>query len=424
MKSWLSQLIMKFKQTLPSLVALLVVLGLLYPVVQYWGWLSEKYAVNSNIIRNIVLTISPILALLIALWRIRIADKQTEISEKNNLDSFFQKGVEMVGSQSVGLRIGGIYSLTLLSEKHPDKYHLISMKIICSFLNSLGGAIRQGEYDSRNSKYDCPFLIKELISFVKSRGEIQCRIEKEYGHIVKLRDTDLHNVDLKGVNLGGASLTGVDFRFSDLSDSDLCKVNADLEDFDLLQHYTLDRAKSTKFENACFKESKLTGASLRGAVLDGADFSNAILEGAKMTNASIEEVNFSKSNLKKANLDNVIGEIDESIMPQIGEEWHTSPFLRPRRVNFKEAVLIEASLRDSRLVGANFRNANLESANISHANFKGAIFCGSNLKKVEGIDTAILTDAIYDKRTKFPEAFCPKKKGMKEECPKPAKIPW
>ena len=414
---------MKFKRALFYFIIPLILLSIVPCLVtKYWDWLS----VNSDVLRNIVLILSPILALFIAFWRICIADKQTGISGKNNLDSFFQKGVEMIGAESTRFCIGGIYSLALLSKEHPEQYHLISMKIICSFLNYLGFMNWKGELSSEYSGYNYPLLMQELISFLRSRGETQYLIEEKDGYTIDLKKVDLSKLNFKNVNLKGASLISVQFNHSDLRGSNLCKINADLEDFDLLDHNNnLNRKHSTSFENTRLNDTNLQGSSLRGTVLDGADFSNAILEGAKITSASIKEVNFSGSNLKRADLDNVIGKIDGSIMQGIGEEWYPDflPYVGPRRASFKKAVLIDASLKNANLMGANFRNANLESANISNANLMGAIFSGSNLKKIEGIGSAKLTDAIYDKRTKFPEVFCPETRGMKEECPNSDEVP-
>ena len=78
----------------------------------------------STIIRNFALLIAAGIALWFAKQRIVVADRQSETAQQGLLNERYQKGAEMLGSEVLPVRLGGIYALSRLAEDDPEKYHI------------------------------------------------------------------------------------------------------------------------------------------------------------------------------------------------------------------------------------------------------------------------------------------------------------
>ena len=98
----------------------------------FWGWLGS----NSATLRNVVLVAAAVAALPLALWRSRIAERQADTAQRGLLNERYQKGAEMLGSDVLSVRLGGIYALQNLAEEHPGQYHVRVMRLFCAFLRS------------------------------------------------------------------------------------------------------------------------------------------------------------------------------------------------------------------------------------------------------------------------------------------------
>ena len=80
-----------------------------------WKWFSEGES-NSGTIRNIGLVLAGLVALPLALWRsfvaqnqARAAQRQAFTAQEGLANDRYQKGAEMLGSDVLSVRIGGIY---------------------------------------------------------------------------------------------------------------------------------------------------------------------------------------------------------------------------------------------------------------------------------------------------------------------------
>ena len=106
-----------------------------------WGWLRETpngYESASTTIRNLGLLVAAPFALWFAYWRARVADRQAnaaqeqvktsqqqvetsqrqaETAEKGLLNERYQRGAEMLGSEVLSVRLGGIYALARLAQE-------------------------------------------------------------------------------------------------------------------------------------------------------------------------------------------------------------------------------------------------------------------------------------------------------------------
>ena len=106
---------------------------------ELWPWLgvtSEGRESNSTTFRNAGLVVGAVIAIMLAVWRSMIAERQTvaaqrqaETAQQSLLNERYQKGAEMFGSEVSSARLGGIYALRQLSEEHPEKYHIFSDEV-------------------------------------------------------------------------------------------------------------------------------------------------------------------------------------------------------------------------------------------------------------------------------------------------------
>ena len=144
--------------------AVFLVVGVVSSVV-FWGWLHPKdsqSASNSETVRNLGILIGGVIAFVFALWRGWVAERQAataqrqakialqqaataqhqaeiarqlaSTSERGLLNERYQKGAaQMLGSDVLSVRLGGIYALQHLAEDHPDQYHVQIMLLFCAF---------------------------------------------------------------------------------------------------------------------------------------------------------------------------------------------------------------------------------------------------------------------------------------------------
>ncbi len=106
--------------------------------------------------------------------------------------------------------------------------------------------------------------------------------------------------------------------------------------------------------------------------------------------------------------------------------WDNIPSKYSKGCNdFKDVKLVSTFFICAELIGLNWSkkdltNSDLSGANLAYANLQGAILTNTNMKETlvigANLDTDLtttdLTDAIYNEKTKFPQNFSPKEKGM------------
>ena len=126
------------------LVAVVLVCSILLPAAG-WDWLRSVESggggeSNSTTIRNVGFLIAGVLALVFAVWRgvllqrqAETSKRQSETSEQGLLNERYQKGAEMLGSEVLAVRLGGIYALQRLAEEHPEQYHIQVLRLLCAF---------------------------------------------------------------------------------------------------------------------------------------------------------------------------------------------------------------------------------------------------------------------------------------------------
>ena len=225
---------------------------------------ATKYIVttesNSTTVRNVGFTIAGALALVFAVWRgvlaqrqartaerqaktalcqtetaqlqVESSQRQTEIAQQGLLNERYQRGAEMLGSENLPVRLGGIYALQRLAEEHSEQYHVQVMRQLCAFVRhptEVEGqlVVDQEEYSMTREEIlsidpdrtDLPPIVT-LMRF-KPREDIQvameaialCHDKNPKAETASSYWLDLHGADLRGVDLSNMNLAWASWTF-------------------------------------------------------------------------------------------------------------------------------------------------------------------------------------------------------------------
>jgi uncharacterized protein YjbI with pentapeptide repeats len=179
---------------------------------------------------------------------------------------------------------------------------------------------------------------------------------------MSLQRLDLHGANLSSAYLWGADLSGTNLRQAMLAGAMLRSANltgADLRQADL-QH------------------ANLIDAELASARLDGVNLTGALLGGAHLTNLQLVNFNLHGFDLRYAQLNDT---------------------------NLTRADLSDINLRSAVLTDVNLTQADLTRADLSGSDLRGAILTDANLTMAK------LSIAAYDRHTRWPDGFNPKRHG-------------
>ena len=263
----------------------------------FWDHLHGKGEPLAPTIRNVALVIAAPIALALAIWRsavagrqaniaqqqAELAQQQADLAERGFLNERYQKGAEMLGSEVLSVRLGGIYALQRLAEEHPVQYHIQIMRLFSAFARN---PTKDGVPTSMLRED-----VNAVLQAILDRGQNGIELENREQFSFDLTGSDLRgaylgHADLAQVILVSAKLIGVELREANLSDADL--RHADLSDAHL---------SGARLNNADLFNSNLTNANFIRA-----DLSNTYLYEANLTNATIDLTDFSFARLDDANL--------------------------------------------------------------------------------------------------------------------------
>ena len=365
-----------------ALVAFVLVCSVLLPAAG-WDWLRSGESgsggeSNSTTIRNVGFLIAGMLALVFAVWRgvllqrqAATAERQSETLQQGLLNERYQKGAEMLGCGVLTVRLGGIYALQRLAEEHPEQHHIQAMRLLCAFLRL---PTKDQSLESGQAAIEPGTLlgirqdVEGIMQAIGSRSKLRIGLERE----VEFR-LDLRGADLRGAQLLDADLSQAMFHHAHLSNVNF--ANTDLTD-SFLSYADLSQAE---FHDVNFTRTRLWSANLSGAMLQNADLSKMDFHNTNLAGTNLLRANLSGANFHDANAANAWFE---------GANLSAAGFLR--------ADLSGARLARADLSGAHFWGADLNRAHFGDANLSGAEFSVGGGQAAKGLTQVQLDEARAD----------------------------
>ena len=258
-----------------SLWLLLMVAVLAVGILFSWAFWDFLHGTHDSpagpTISSLGLLIGGAIAAILAVWRSIVAERQADTAQRQAdaaqrqantaqqslLNERYQKGAEMLGSQVLEVRLGGIYALQDLAEGHPEEYHVRIMRLLSTFV--------------RNPNRD-RLETSEVMSMVNDRSEQQLALERDARFYLDLRRANLKllhvSADLSRAILWGVDISLASIHGSQLSDAML--ANADLS-------------------GTVLSHSDLSGAAFRNTRLSGTDFTGGSSPDAKPVTGLTQE---------------------------------------------------------------------------------------------------------------------------------------
>ena len=352
---------------------------------RYWGDLHGAQDSLSTTIRNLGLVVGGIEAILLAAWRSIVAQRQAaaaqrqaDTSQQGLLNERYQRGSEMLGSEVLPVRLGGIYALDRLAAAHPEQYHIQVMELFCAFARNSAGRGEErtateeyAEYEQSPSEPTVREDVQAVLTAIsyRSGARLQCELATDNFRLdlrgAYLREADLHGANLSGAILSRADLTLAEMPGAMLDSSDLRRANLD----------------STRLSQA-----NLLGANMANSNLTGADLTRANLTKADLYRANVIEANLSRATLHHANLTRAtLTTVDFS------------------RANLTEATFLRANLRCADFSGADLSLSSLREADLSGASIEKAVNPDCTVPRTQRDGFVHLTQAQLDEAVADPD---------------------
>ena len=345
---------------------------------RYWGDLHGNQDSLSTTIRNLGLVVGGIEAILLAAWRSIVAQqqaaaaqRQADTSQQGLLSERYQRGAEMLGSDVLSVRLGGIYDLDRLAAAHPEQYHIQVMELFCAFARNPTKRGEEGvptevhsEYDPWSSEPTVREDVQAVLTAISYRSRARLQYEWATDNFrLDLRGAYLQDADLRGANLSGAILSRADLTLAEMS-------GAMLDSSDL---------RSANLDSARLRQVNLMGANMVNANLTGANLTRANLTKADLYRASVIEADLSGATLHRANLTRAtLTTVDFS------------------RANLTESHFFQANLRYADFSGADLSRSSLQEADLSGASIEKAASTGRRVPRTRQDGFVRLTQAQLD----------------------------
>ena len=220
----------------------------------------------------------------INLWRTRLTQRQIYLASQNSRYDRFQRGIEMLGSPELFVRLGGIYALRALMKEDPQDLHIPAVEMLCAFLRNPidadavtnGSSIRQD--------------IQTALEVIADRSEVQVTFEKEREFQLDLRNANMQHADLPGADLSGANLEGAILSNSNMDGTNLSGAILDGADLSF-----------TNCRKSDFRKASLVETNLRHTCVDRSNFSAAKLDWVNCTEGSFHKTTL--ANIRVSNCD-------------------------------------------------------------------------------------------------------------------------
>lgn len=295
-----------------------------------YGWVTKLgwfLSGNSEVIRDIALTLAAIIGFPLVFWRtlathrqskaaLQQADtaserhrQQTDADRQQRITETFARAIDQLGSEKVEVRVGGIHALARIARESPRDHWPI--------IETLTAFVRE--------KVSLPYPDSEAVEKLKRdeqatprrlRSDVQAALTA-IGHRCRDHDPDGARLDLAGTDLSRAFLEGAHLEKANLSGTLLIGA--------LLAGAHLDDAylSGAHLEGAILQFAKLARVSLEGAHLDGANLRGAVLDvvdlrGATLANTCLvdADLRYGMVGLTQEQLDEAFGDPVTTKLPE------------------------------------------------------------------------------------------------------------
>ncbi len=216
-------------------------------------------------------------------------EEQTDSDRQRRLAENFLKAVEQLGSESLHVRLGGIYALEYIARQSREHYWAV-FEMLTAFVRTRASWQKPVSCEHPNAP-DAPGKshkmaqdILAILTVIGRRTSSDRSFEKQ--HKLSL---DLSSCDLRGADFHRFQLENVDFSGGNLEGS-------------TFEHASLEfsRFMGGRLAGVDFGDARLTAASFAGACLRDAYFNGASLQFAVLVGANLEEACFYRADLSHA----------------------------------------------------------------------------------------------------------------------------
>lgn len=355
----------------------------------FWDWLHDDRESVSSTVRNLGLVIGAVIAALLAVWRSRVAERQAhaarrqvETAERGLLSERFQRGTEMLGSDVLMVRLGGIDALKHLADEHPHQYHIQIMQLLCAFVR------HPTEHEEIEVRRDLRQDIQSALHAISDCHRNQSEIEYNRDYRLELQNSNISYGLLANLDLSQAYLIGADLSHSFLTRTDLSGAD--------LSHANL---RSTNLADATLIAANIWSADLTGTDLRGANLYRANLVGLNLSQCNLNSATLCRALL--SNVDVSSADISDSDCSRINAQSAMFINTNLRRANLSFAGLDSANMRAVRLDSSNLYSAVLFGADLSGASLRRANVCNGNLRDAD-LSNADLSEALFSEAGEHP----------------------
>ena len=351
-------------------IAVVLIIGGFFSWV-FWKDLRGENESLSTTIRNLGLIVGGVIAIILAVWRSTVAERQAgtaqaqaDIAQQSLLNERYQRGAEMLGSPVLSVRLGGIFALRRLAEEYPEQYHIQILDLLCAFVRN--PTKDETIYMQDKLRED----VQAVLTYVGRRDSSGLKIEREVKFKLNLRGANLSYAQVSGLNFAGADLSNakldhasffdMPFKQPDLSDPIPSGPNQPQARISLNTDPVSPDLAGLEGRLADLSLATLRCADLSDSRLRGTD-----LSGARLVDANLSNCEISYSNLRMADL--------------LGASVAGASILDSdlTGVKFANANLTDTRFPSTKLYGANFYMASLDGAD-----FSGAVLSWENGKYV------------------------------------------
>ncbi|MFD7978783.1 pentapeptide repeat-containing protein [Streptomyces sp. NPDC059071] len=358
--------------------------------------------------------LAAVAALLFTWLQVGQAGKELRIAEEGQITNRFNTAVVNLGSNSVDVRLGGIYALErIMKDSAEDQPSVVSV---------LSAYVRRHAPVPPTAPAPAPDVQAAMNVLVRRRPDLDGGVAVDLSrtalpnwkpsHVDEARSIQLPNAVLTGADLSGADLAsavmpgaffdGAKLTSATLADADL--TTATLNDADLggasFWGADLENAEfgGSDLHDAVLFESKLRGAifclestplpcarNLTGTRFGGADLTQATLEHLDLRKALFCDretfrLPMSTSGEVPTAAPSDVQEIGCAVLRETDLEGARLSAVDLSGADLRGAVLIKADLS-----GADLRKANLTGADLTGANLAGAKLAGAVLTRAKGL---------------------------------------